>query len=92
MIQMDEETKKKLAKVDKGIRIANGFRLGFLFLTFFDVLFLFWGDKFWGQARWLIVFRTYSYAILVWVIILMIISILVKFVFVAMHNHIVKNL
>lgn len=92
MQQMDEETKRKLAKVDKGIKIANGFRLFFLFLTFFDVLFLFWGEKIWGQAGWFMTFRSYSYVIFVWVILLMIVSILVKFVFVVQHNRIVKKL
>ena len=54
---MSEEQKAELEKVDKRIKFLTNLRLGIMFIALFDVLIIFYGDKFAEGAGWLCILR-----------------------------------
>lgn len=88
---MSEEQRAELEKVDKKIKLLTNIRLGILFIALFDVLIIFYGDKFAEGARWLLYFKAYSYNILGIAITIILITIIARMLLVAKHNSIVKK-
>lgn len=88
---MSEEQKAELEKVDKKIKFLTNLRLGILFVALFDVLIIFYGDKFAEGANWLLYFKAYSYNILGIAVTIILVTIIIRMFLVAKHNNIVKK-
>lgn len=88
---MSEEQRAELEKVDKKIKLLTNIRLGILFIALFDVLIIFYGDKFAEGALWLLYFKAYSYSILGIAVTVILITIIARMLLVAKHNSIVKK-
>lgn len=89
---MTEQEKEIVAKASVPMTIANGFRWFFLVIALLLLLFLFFGNKLWGQTDWYLAFQSKSYAFLMWDILLMLLSNILRIAFAARYNKIVKNL
>lgn len=89
---MTEQEKEIVAKASVPMTIANGFRWLFLIVALFLLLFIFFGGKVWEGVAWYENFVQKSYAFLMWDILLMLLSTILKIVFTARYNHIVKKL
>lgn len=88
---MSEEQKAELEKVDKRIRFLANLRLGIMLIALFDVLIIFYGDKFAEGAKWLLYFKAYSYNILGIAITVILVTVIMRIFLVAKHNSIVKK-
>lgn len=88
---MSEEQKAELEKVDKRIRFLTNLRLGIMLIALFDVLIIFYGDKFAEGANWLLYFKAYSYNILGIAITVILVTVIMRIFLVAKHNSIVKK-
>ncbi|MBO5207938.1 MAG: hypothetical protein J6B68_01190 [Lachnospiraceae bacterium] len=89
---MTEQEKEIVAKASVPMTIANGFRWLFMIIALFLLLFIFFGGKIWAGVAWYENFVQKSYGFLMWDILLMLISTILKIVFTARYNHIVKKL
>lgn len=89
---MTEQQKEIVAKASVPMTIANGFRWFFMIIALFLLLFIFFGNKIWGDAAWYQAFTQNAYSFLLWDILLMLLSTIVKMIFTVRYNHIVKNL
>lgn len=89
---MTEQEKEIVAKASVPMTIANGFRWFFLMIALLIVLFLFFGNKLWEDAQWYQAFSGKAYSFLLWDILLMLVSNIVRIIFTARYNRIVKNL
>ncbi len=85
------EKKEQLDNMIRRIETANGFRLIFLFVGVLLLLFLYFGDKFWGGASWFATASGVAFRIAEWDIILMVIATFVKLFFTAKYNQLVKK-
>ena len=89
---MTEQQKEIVAKASVPMTIANGFRWFFMIIALFLLLFVFFGNKIWEGAAWYQAFTQNAYSFLLWDILLMLLSTIVKVIFTVRYNHIVKNL
>ena len=89
---MTEQEKEIVAKASVPMMIANGFRWFFLVIALLLLLFLFFGNKLWGQTNWYLAFQAKSYAFLMWDILLILLSNILRIAFTARYNKIVKKL
>ncbi len=89
---MTEQEKEIVAKASVPMTIANVFRWIFLMAALFIVLFLFFGNKLWDGAEWYMTLSGRAYTVLLWDILLMLISNIIRIAFTARYNRIVKNL
>lgn len=89
---MTEQQKEIVAKASVPMTIANGFRWFFMIIALFLLLFIFFGNKIWGSTVWYQAFVQNAYSFLLWDILLMLLSSIVKIFFTVRYNHIVKNL
>lgn len=89
---MTQEEKEIVAKASVPMTVANIFRWFFLVIALFVVLFLFFGNKLWGDTAWYDVLEGKAYAFLMWDILLMLVSIILRILFTVRYNRIVKNL
>lgn len=89
---MTEQEKEIVARASVPMSIANGFRWLFMIIALFLLLFIFFGGKVWAGVEWYESFVQKSYAFLMWDILLMLLSTVLKIVFTARYNHIVKKL
>ncbi|MCM1123223.1 MAG: hypothetical protein NC416_11630 [Eubacterium sp.] len=89
---MTEQEKEIVAKASVPMTVANVFRWIFLMAALFIVIFLFFGNKLWGGAEWYIALSGRAYSVLLWDILLMLLSSIVRIAFAARYNKIVKNL
>lgn len=85
------EKKEQLDNMIRKIETANGFRLIFLFVGVLLLLFLYFGDKFFGDAIWYATASGLAFRIAEWDIILMVIATFVKLFFTAKYNNLVKK-
>lgn len=88
---MDQEVKTKLDKQLKKIRIAERFRLVFLFAALILMVFVLVGEKYAIEALWYVNSRGIIFMLLFYAVILMVISSMVKIVMVTQYNRIVKK-
>lgn len=82
------------AEIDKAlkrVKIADKCRIGLVFIALLFVLFLFYGEKIVGDALWYITFKGFTYEILFFLILLMLLSSLLKIALVAKYNALVKK-
>ena len=89
---MTEQQKEIAAKASVPMTVANGFRWFFMTIALLLLLFIFFRNKIWEGAAWYQAFIQNAYSFLLWDILLMLLSTIVKIVFTARYNHIVKNL
>ena len=89
---MTEQEKAIVAKASVPMTIANIFRWIFLSAALLMVLLLFFGNKLWQGTAWYDAFVGRAYSFLLWDILLMLISNIVRILFTARYNRIVKNL
>ena len=89
---MTDQEKEIVAKASMPMTIANGFRWLFLVIALLLVLFLFFGNKLWEGAAWYNAFKATAYIFLLWDIALMLLSNVLRIVFTARYNKIVKKL
>lgn len=89
---MTDQEKEIVAKASMPMTIANGFRWLFLVIALLLVLFLFFGNKLWEGAAWYDAFTAKTYIFLLWDIALMLLSNVLRIVFTARYNKIVKKL
>lgn len=89
---MTDQEKEIVAKASVPMTIANGFRWLFLAIALLLLLFLFFGNKLWEGAAWYDAFAGKAYNFLVWDILLMLLSSILRIIFAARYNKIVKNL
>lgn len=85
------DKKEELQNLIRKIETANGFRLIFLFVGVLLLLFLYFGDKFFGGAAWFVTASGVAFRIAEWDIILMVIATFVKLFFTAKYNNLVKK-
>lgn len=89
---MTEQEKEIVAKASVPMTIANGFRWLFLIAALLLVLFLFFGNKLWQGAAWYEAFVSKAYVFLLWDIALMLLSTILRIIFTARYNRIVRKL
>ncbi|MDD6810811.1 MAG: hypothetical protein PUD93_02940 [Lachnospiraceae bacterium] len=89
---MTEQEKEIVAKASVPMTIANGFRWLFMIIALLLLLVIFFGGKIWAGAAWYESFVQKSYTFLLWDIFLMFLSTVLKIIFTARYNHIVKKL
>lgn len=89
---MTEQEKEIVAKASVPMTIANIFRWLFLMVALLLVLFMFFGNKLWQGTAWYDAFSVKAYAFLMWDVLLMLLSNIVRIIFAARYNKIVKNL
>lgn len=89
---MTEQEKEIVAKASVPMTVANVFRWIFLMAALLIVLVLFFGNKFWEGAAWYTAFSGRAYSFLLWDILLMLGCNILRIVFTARYNRIVKNL
>lgn len=89
---MTEQEKEIVAKASVPMTIANFFRWIFLMAALLIVIFLFFGNKLWEGAAWYTALSGKAYSVLLWDILLMLVSNVVRIIFTARYNRIVKNL
>lgn len=89
---MTDQEKEIVAKASVPMTIANGFRWLFLIIALLLVLFLFFGNKLWEGVAWYDAFVGRAYVFLLWDIALMLLSTILRIVFTARYNRIVKKL
>ncbi|MCM1253459.1 MAG: hypothetical protein NC321_11610 [Clostridium sp.] len=89
---MTDQEKEIVAKASVPMSIANGFRILFMLIALFLLLFIFFGNKLWEGAAWYEAFLQNAYSFLLWDILFMFISTIVKMIFTVRYNHIVKNM
>lgn len=89
---MTEQEKEIVAKASVPMTIANIFRWIFLMAALFIVIFLFFGNKIWEGVEWYVALSGKAYSVLLWDILLMLLSNIVRIIFTARYNRIVKNL
>lgn len=89
---MTEQEKEIVAKASVPMTIANIFRWIFLTVALLLVLFMFFGNKLWRGAAWYDVFTDKAYSFMMWDILLMLISNIIRIIFAARYNRIVKSL
>ena len=89
---MTEQEKEIVAKASVPMTVANVFRWIFLMIALLLILFLFIGNKLWESAAWYTAFTGRAYAFLLWDILLMLVSNIVRIIFTARYNRIVKRL
>ena len=85
------DKKEELQNLIRKIETANGFRLIFLLVGVLLLLFLYFGDKFFGGAAWFATASAVAFRIAEWDIILMVIATFVKLFFTAKYNNMVKK-
>ncbi len=91
-VYMTEQEKEIVAKASVPMTVANGFRWFFMIIALLILLVLFFGNKIWEEAEWYIAFSGKAYAFLLWDIALMLLSSIVRILFAARYNRIVKKL
>lgn len=89
---MTEQEKEIVAKASVPMTIANVFRWIFLMAALLIVIFLFFGNKLWEGVAWYTALSSKAYSVLLWDILLMLVSNVVRIIFTARYNRIVKNL
>lgn len=89
---MTEQEKEIVAKASVPMTIANIFRWIFLTIALLMVLFLFIGNKIWEEAAWYTAFTGKAYSFLLWDILLMLVSNIIRIIFTVRYNRIVKSL
>lgn len=89
---MTEQEKEIVAKASVPMTIANVFRWIFLMAALLIVIFLFFGNKLWEGVAWYTALSGKAYSVLLWNILLMLVSNVVRIIFTARYNRIVKNL
>lgn len=89
---MTEQEKEIVAKASVPMTVANIVRWIFLAIALFIVLFLFLGNKIWEGAEWYTAFTNRAYSFLLWDILFMLLSNILRIIFTARYNRIVKNL
>ena len=85
------DKKEELQDMIRKIETANGFRLIFLCVGVLLLLFLYFGDKFFGGAAWFATASGVAFRIAEWDIILMVIATFVKLFFTTKYNQLVKR-
>lgn len=86
--EADSEFQKARKKVD----IANKWRLFFLVIALLVLLFIFWGDKFWGGAAWYAAAKEKAYLIALVDLLGMLIATFTKLIFAVQYNKKIKKL
>ena len=89
---MTEQEKEIVAKASVPMTVANFFRWIFLMAALLIILVLFFGNKLWQDAAWYQAFSGRAYSFLMWDILLMLISNIIRIIFTARYNRIVKSL
>ena len=89
---MTDQEKEIVAKASVPMTIANGFRWFFMIIALLILLILFFGNKIWRETAWYAAFSGKAYAFLLWDIALMLLSSVLRIVFAARYNRVVKNL
>lgn len=89
---MTKQEKEIVARASVPMTIANGFRWLFMIIALLILLFLFFGNKIWEGAAWYEAFMARAYSFLLWDIALMLLCSVLRIVFTARYNRIVKNL
>ncbi len=89
---MTEQEKEIAAKASVPMTIANGFRWFFMIIALLVLLVMFFGNKIWGDAAWYTAFSGKAYAFLMWDIALMLLCSILRIIFAARYNRIVRNL
>lgn len=89
---MTEQEKEIIAKASVPMTIANGFRWFFMIIALLVLLIIFFGNKVWEDAAWYETFSGKAYTFLMWDIALMLLCSVLRIVFTARYNRIVRNL
>lgn len=89
MVHVKEDA--QLQKAMKRVKIADRFRLFFLFATLLMVLFIFYGNKFAEEAAWFETVRSYLYVAAFYCILGMLISSVTKIFLAAAYNRLIKT-
>ncbi len=90
--KLTEEEKAIVEKAKKPIDVANKFRLAFLFVGVLVLLFIYFGNKVWEGIAWYDSAVNHLYQFLLWDILLMLLSTVLKVGLTARYNSIVKKL
>lgn len=86
------EEQRKINQTMRRIKMANCFRLFFLFIALFVVLLLFYGNKFLYGVKWYIDCKLAVYDFLFLDVIFMFISIIVKMILAGSYNRMIKRM
>lgn len=89
---LTNEQRQALASAKRPIHIANGFRVFFAISSLLVLIIIYLIGKFGADATWFAKVNQLLFEILTWDILFMVISTIVKIVFVAKYNRFVKRL
>lgn len=81
----------ELQKALKRVNTANKVRLVFLFLALLIVLFIFYGNKVAEGTAWYAAAKAWSYEVLFITVLLMLLFTILKMVFAAAYNRLVRQ-
>ena len=82
----------KISKAKKYINIVNKIRVTLLCVALLMLVFIFIGEKFWGEQAWYTTSGQYIFAIMFLTVFGSVIATVIKFALIAYHNSLVKKI
>lgn len=84
--------KEKIAKAKKYVNIVDKARIVLLCLAVPILLFIYFGEKLWGELAWFVNCTQFMYGALTYMVLGIVIVTFGKYVLIAYHNSLVKKL
>ncbi len=84
--------KEKIAKAKKNVKMVDKLRIVLLCAAVPFLVFVYFGQKIWGQLAWFATATSYTYIILSYLILGIVITTIGKYILIAYHNSLVKKL
>lgn len=84
--------KEKIAKAKKFVKLAEKIRVVLLCVAVPLLLFIYFGDKLWGELAWFLAATQFCYGALTYLVLAIVIASFTKVFLVMYHNSLVKKL
>ena len=84
--------KDKIAKAKKYVNMVDKVRVTLLCVALLMLVFIFLGEKLWGQQAWFTASGQYVFAIMFLTVFGSVVATVIKFALIAYHNSLVKKL
>lgn len=84
--------KEKVAKAKKYVNVVDKIRIMLLCLAVPMLLFIYFGEKLWGELAWYVNATQFIYGALTYMVLGIVIVTFGKYILIAYHNSLVKKL
>ncbi len=84
--------KEKIAKAKKNVKLVDKLRIILLCVAVPFLVFIYFGQKIWGEAAWFASATSFTYIILSYLILGIVITTIGKYILIAYHNSLVKKI